>query len=91
MAAVTVCSDFGAQENKNYLLDYWFIIKQCSSRTARWKTCMGQAWREGHRASMPSQSAPLTESLCVHQPKISLNLFPNYKMALPHLYDCQEA
>lgn len=38
-----------------YLLDYWFIIKG----TARWRTCIGQGMRKGHRASMFFPSMPL--------------------------------
>lgn len=52
-----------------FLLDYWFIIKGCNSRTARWQGIEGarnfMASEECHypSTSMPSSTWKLSESL----------------------------
>lgn len=51
-----------------YLPDYWFIMKERNSGTARWKRHLGQGTGNGHRASMPLQASHSPKSPCAHQP-----------------------
>ena len=56
-----------------YLVDYQFILKGYNSGMARWKRCIGQGIRKGHRALMLSEQTtthPLSPN--VHRPRGSL-------------------
>ena len=53
------------RETKFYLLDHHFIIKEYTSRTARWKRGTEQGVRKGCRASMPPSGTALSPHLHV--------------------------
>ena len=57
-----------------YLLDYWFIMKEYNSGTARWKKYIGQSMGKGHWASMPSLSTPVFPNLHVFTPPEALQI-----------------
>jgi len=50
-----------------YLLDHQFIIKEYNSITPKWKRCIGQGRRKGHRASMPFSCVSLSLFSTHHQ------------------------